>query len=646
VNTEDDKPKEECGVFATYTPGLQAAKTAYFALFALQHRGQEGAGLVTSDGWNFHVHRGTGLVSQIFDEEKINQLPGSWAIGHTRYSTTGKSMGTNTQPFIVETIHGPMAMAHNGQLTQGRQMRQKLMERGVGMFTTSDSECIIQSIASRPDIIVKEEPGKANWEARIASFMVSAEGAYSCVMMTRQALFAFRDPHGLRPLCLGTVTYNTQRIGATASLSSSLNKWGSRGERASSLSSSSSSISADASQSSHDSSPPHRHPNSSPAGNLLVNPASTSVHVPTIGYVVASESCALSTIGAELLRDIRPGEVVRIDENGISTVSIFSSPSSPLTDMSLKPVIIPGLQKKFTGKKVTSAPGTSISEFSPSSSPRSTPLSPSTSESSPSASGPDSTTPEDASESALLDGRSSPFPRPNQLPLKSAFCVFEYVYFARPDSVIEGRLVHAVRQNLGRTLAKEAPVPHADVVVGVPDSSTPIAIGYAQECGKPFTEGLTKNRYIARTFIQPDQSLRIASVELKYNTLGVNLKDKVVVLVDDSIVRGTTSAQLVDLLKRGGAKEVHLRIGSPPVKHPCFMGIDMRTGNELIAATSPSLEQIAALLGADSLAYISQEGMIQSVLEANSAHPQDAQAVSSFCSACFTGEYPLPVDSW
>lgn len=454
-------------------------------------------------------------------------------------------------------------------------MRQSLMEKGVGMFTTSDSECIIQSIASRPDIA--EENGKPNWEARIASFMVAAEGAYSCVLMTRHALFAFRDPHGLRPLCVGTVRYNVQRVGATASLSSSV--------------SSTSSFSSELST-----------PSSPPNGDSSVA---------TTGYVVASESCALSTIGAELLRDIRPGELVRIDDSGISSVNVFSSHSSPRVEISVPQ------------DEVTHAPAPTVT-----------------------APKPIKFTALQSSSAPKVEKGSSPFPRPNKLPAKSAFCVFEYVYFARPDSVIEGRLVHAIRQNLGRHLAQESPVPHADVVVGVPDSSTPIAIGYAQEIGKPFTEGLTKNRYIARTFIQPDQSIRVASVELKYNTLGANLKDKVVILVDDSIVRGTTSAQLVALLKRGGAKEVHLRIGSPPVKHPCFMGIDMRTGNELIAATSTSMEEIAKALGADSVAYISHEGMIAAVSEANSSSPQDADAVNTFCSACFTGEYPLPVDSW
>lgn len=478
-------------------------------------------------------------------------------------------MSTNTQPFIVETIHGPVALAHNGQLTQGRQMRQKLMEKGVGMFTSSDSECIIQSIASRPDII--EEHGHANWEARIASFMVAAEGAYSCVLMTRTALFAFRDPHGLRPLCLGKVHYRVKGVGSTASLSSSMDSDSDEGQ--------------------------------------------------SIGFVVASESCALSTIGAELVRDIRPGELIRIDNSGVTSTSVFSAPPpSPIASSLPSPRDNPAPSTPIAVAKPVAVKPKPNLHLRPDMSPE--------------------ISPPDRARSA------SPFPRPNRLPMKSAFCVFEYVYFARPDSMIEGRLVHAVRQNLGRHLAQENPVAHADVVVGVPDSSTPIAIGYAQEIGIPFTEGLTKNRYIARTFIQPDQSLRIASVELKYNTLGVNLKDKIVILVDDSIVRGTTSAQLVALLKKGGAKEVHLRIGSPPVKHPCFMGIDMRTGNELIAAASSSLEEIAKTLGADSLAYISHEGMIAAVREANSSEQHASEAVNDFCSACFTGEYPLPVDSW
>lgn len=471
-------------------------------------------------------------------------------------------------------------------------MRQKLMEKGVGMFTSSDSECIIQSIASRPDMV--EEGGRPHWEARIASFMVLAEGAYSCVLLTRNALFAFRDPHGLRPLCIGTVRYNVQKVGATASLASSVNTI----------------------------QPPRPiSPGSGGFGVPEISVDAADAVVPTVGYVVASESCALSTIGAELLRDIRPGEIVRIDENGVTSLSVFSSASSPAIDLPLTVPTSSAAKQAAEPTPMVDAPVASRSRA---------PLAGA----------------QEAEKSVDRERSASPFPRPNRLPAKSAFCVFEYVYFARPDSMIEGRLVHAVRQNLGRILARESPVPNADVVVGVPDSSTPIAIGYAQECGAPFTEGLTKNRYIARTFIQPDQQLRVASVELKYNTLGPNLKDKVVVLVDDSIVRGTTSAQLVSLLKRGGAKEVHLRIGSPPVKHPCFMGIDMRTGSELIASTSSSLEEIARVLGADSVAYISHDGMIDAVREADSQQEQDANAVGSFCSGCFSGTYPLPVESW
>lgn len=374
------------------------------------------------------------------------------------------------------------------------------------MFTSSDSECIIQSISRNPDDKNLEKDGKPNWEARISSFMKLAEGAYSCVLLTKEAIFAWRDPCGLRPLCLGSVKYDKQSTSLTASLSESFG------------------------------------------------------HLENQGWIVSSESCALRTVGAELIRDVRPGEIIRIDDNGISSVFNY----------------IPSL--------TTTIP-------------------------------------------------------------KHSFCIFEYVYFSRPDSIVEGRLVHSVRQNLGRNLALESPVLGGQVVVGVPDSSTPIAIGYAQASNLPFTEGLTKNRYIARTFIQPDQNLRIANVELKYNTLGANLKGKIVILVDDSIVRGTTCAQLVKLLKNAGAKEVHLRIGSPPVKYPCFMGIDMKTGNELIAHQY-NLDEIKQYLGADSLAYLSHDGMIQSVIDANSNLENDKNAIKDFCSACFTGEYPLSVESW
>ena len=416
----DDKLREECGVFGIYAPNHQVATMTFFALYALQHRGQEATGIVTCDGRIAHVHKGMGLVSQVFNEENLSHLRGHLGIGHTRYSTTGSAKLRNAQPYILETLNGPLAVCHNGNLINSPQLRRELLERGVGLQSSTDSEVIIHLLAG----------AGGDWLTRIRIFMAKAEGAYTLGILTRDAVYGVRDPWGLRPLVLGKL--------------------------------------------------------------------------PDDGYVIASESCAFSTIGAETVREIQPGEIVRIDADGYEIVQ--------------------------------GAP-----------------------------------------------------------PQNKAFCTFEQIYFARPDTVFNGQLVHQVRQELGRQLAREAPV-EAEAVVAVPDSGTPHAIGYAQESDIPYTEGLIKSRYIGRTFIQPTDQLRKVGVAMKFNPLPENLKGKRIVLVDDSIVRGNTSGPLLQLLRKAGAAEVHVRVACPPIKFPCFMGVDMASQDELIAAHK-SLEEIRAHIG-------------------------------------------------
>ncbi|MCX6043604.1 MAG: amidophosphoribosyltransferase [Chloroflexi bacterium] len=465
---------EECGVFGVYAPGRDVARLTFFGLYALQHRGQEGAGITTCDGQATYSHKGMGLISQVFNEQNLSPLKGHLGIGHTRYSTTGSSHIRNVQPYLIETIDGPLALGHNGNLTNAVQLRQGLLKRGVGLSSTSDSEVIVQMLAAPAEIQWHKNghTDEDRWIGRIRAFMQVAEGAYTLTILTRDAIYAVRDPMGLRPLCLGELDG---------------------------------------------------------------------------GYVVASESCALLTIGAQYLREIEPGEVVRLDRNGVTSMAGQASP-----------------------------------------------------------------------------GR--------------ALCSFEYVYFARPDSLLENQIVHDVRQRLGRQLAREAPVP-ADIVVGVPDSATPAAIGYSLESGLPYTEGLIKNRYIGRTFIQPDSQLRQVGVRLKYNPLTANLKGKRVVLIDDSIVRGTTVAPLLQLLREGGASEIHVRVSSPPVRHPCFMGVDMATRKELIA-NKLTIDEIRQQIGADSLAFLSLEGMLAAMEETQ----EPSQC--GHCTACFSGRYPINIPEW
>jgi len=446
---------EACGVCGVYAPDEDVARIAFYALFALQHRGQESAGIATTDGKRLQVYSDMGLVSQVFSEDSLSQLTGNIAIGHSRYSTRGSSKAVNAQPIILGKGDDAMAIAHNGNLINAEHLHADLREKGYSFRTSTDTEVIANSILSSTD---KE------WVDRIRYAMHRLRGAYSVVVLTRDKLFAFRDSLGVRPLCLGSLDG---------------------------------------------------------------------------GWVVASESCALDHIGARFIREIEPGEIVAIGANGL--------------------------------------------------------------------------------ESHL--GESD----------HKALCIFEYIYFARPDSVINHRLLYPVRQAMGAGLAEEYPV-DADMVMGVPDSATAASVGYALKSGIPLGEGLIKNRYVGRTFIEPHQRIRDLGVKLKFNPLPQMLDGKRLVVIDDSIVRGTTTPQVVKMLRKAGAKEVHMRICAPPLRHPCFFGVDMATRQELIASHK-SVEEIREFIGADSLGYLSIEGLIKAV-----GLPKE-----TFCLACFTGDYPIPV---
>ncbi len=454
-----DEPREACGIFGVYAPGEDVARLTFFGLYALQHRGQESAGIAAADGEDLAVRTGMGLVSQVFDEEDLAFLRGHIAIGHTRYSTTGSSVVCNAQPIVVcdGATGRPIALAHNGNLVNYRVLREDLEAQGVQFETTTDSELIAHLLALAPG---------ATWEERFHYVMRRVEGAYSLVIMTPDTLFAVRDPLGVRPLCIG-------RLGD--------------------------------------------------------------------GWVVASESCALEHLGVPMEREVAPGEVIQIDASGVR--SFFPAAPAP----------------------------------------------------------------------------------------KLALCTFEFIYFARPDSYLAGHLLYPIREEMGAQLAREHPV-DADIVIGVPDSAVPAAIGYARESGIPYREGLVKNRYVGRTFIQPDQRIREAGVSLKFNALHEVLAGKRVVVVDDSIVRGTTTPRVVNLVRRAGAREVHMRITAPPIVSPCFFGVDMATKWELIAANK-SVEEIRQHIGADSLGYLSLEGLVRAT----------RQSPETLCNACFTGVYPIDV---
>jgi amidophosphoribosyltransferase len=452
-----DKWHEECGVFAIYGHP-EAAQITYYALYALQHRGQESAGIASVDGKRLYHHRGMGLIAEAFQGNSVQSLKGHAAIGHVRYSTTGSSSIANAQPLVFNFKQGNLALAHNGNLINAQQLHDLLERQGSIFQSTSDTEVVAHLIARSPYDSILE---------KIQQSMSMVKGAYAFCILTDDKLVALRDPMGLRPMALGKL--------------------------------------GDA-------------------------------------YVVASETCAFDTIGAEFVRDIEPGEMIVIDSEGLHA-------------------------SRFAGTT------------------------------------------------------------------RKALCTFEYIYFARPDSDIDGFNVHAIRKTFGKLLAREHPV-DADVVIGVPDSSISAAIGYAEESGIPYEIGLIKNKYIGRTFIQPSQELRSLGVRLKLNAVRAIVGGKRVVMVDDSIVRGTTSARIVKLLRDAGAVEVHVRISSPPVKHSCFYGIDTSASGDLIAATK-SVREICEYIGADSLEYLSEEKMLQAFGERGIR--------DHFCNACFHGQYPTEV---
>jgi amidophosphoribosyltransferase len=454
---DGDELHEECGVFGIHAPGEDVARLTFFGLYALQHRGQESAGIATSDGDRIVAHTHLGLVSQAFREDDLRMLTGHIAVGHARYSTTGSNKSCNAGPMIANSSIGKIAVSHNGNLVNASSLRDELEAQGEYFESTTDSEILTRLIALSPGDTIVE---------KIRAAMPRMEGAYSLAIMTNDRLLAVRDPLGVRPLCLG-------RFG------------------------------------SH--------------------------------WVVSSESCALMTVGAEYVREVEPGEIAEI-----------------------------------VGDELVSHVGLSA---------------------------------------------------------RPAMCLLEFIYFARPDSLITNQRIHLIRQRMGMELAKEQPV-DADIVVGLPDSAIPAAIGYAQESGLPYTEALVKNRYIGRTFIQPDQRLREIGVALKFNALPEVLEGKRVVLIDDTIVRGTTSRPIVQLLRQAGAKEVHMRVHAPPIMWPCYLGVDLAKRDELIAANM-TVEEIGRHIGADSIAYLSLPGLLEAINLPN----------GGFCTGCLTGNYPVNINA-
>jgi len=451
-----ESPREACGLFGVWAPGEDVAKLIFFGLYSLQHRGQESAGIAVSDGSGILVYKDMGLVAQVFSEATLATLQGNLGIGHTRYSTTGSNRWENAQPAFKPTKDGGVALGHNGNLTNTRDLSAKVKRRLGGPKSTTDSDIVAQMLADRCG---------EGLEDAIAETMPLLQGAYSFVIMDEKTVYGVRDPYGVRPLVVGRL----------------------------------------------------------PGG----------------GWVVTSETCALDIVGASYVRDVEPGEIVAIDADGLRS-RVFAKPQPKL-------------------------------------------------------------------------------------------CIFEYVYLARPDSVMYDRSVHEVRREMGRLLAKESPA-DADLVIGVPDTGPVAAAGFAESSGIPYGEGIVKNRYVGRTFIQPTQTIRQLGIRLKLNPLKTAINGKRLVVVDDSIVRGNTTRQIVGMLRECGAREVHLRITSPPIRWPCFYGIDMATKKELVASDL-AIEEIRSFVGADSLAYLSLPSLVRAT----------GNASDRFCRACFDGMYPIPI---
>jgi amidophosphoribosyltransferase len=468
VRPPDDKLHEACGVFGVFLddPRRDAAPLVYYGLLALQHRGQESAGIAVVKDRNIEVRKGMGLAAEVFDPEAVAQLKGPAAVGHVRYSTAGSSSIENAQPFVSRFKLGSIAVAHNGTLTNADVVRELLEDAGIGFTASSDSEVIVNLIAKNY---------RKGLEKALTDTIKFIKGSYALVMLSDEVLVGARDPNGIRPLCLGKLP----------SVQGAAESWG--------------------------------------------------------GWILASESCAIDAVGGEFVRDVEPGEVVII-----SGAEVFSFSFSEKT--------------------------------------------------------------------------------------RRAVCSFEYVYFARPDSVIDRTDVYGSRLRAGGILARESAAA-ADLVIGVPDSGIPAAIGYGRAAGIPFGMGIVKSKYVGRTFISPDQDRRERAVSVKHNVIKSEVQGKRVVLIDDSIVRGTTSRRLVSILKAAGAREVHIRVCSPPVRCPCYFGIDTPHRKDLIS-NGASIGELCVSLGADSLAFISVEGLLESL---------EATAEQSYCLGCFTGEYPIPV---
>ena len=464
TSEDDDYPHDECGVLGVSTPhGDGLAQLAFFGLYALQHRGQEGAGIAVSDGQRARVHKDTGLVSRVFSPETLAPLTGYHAIGHTRYSTTGAPGARNAQPFMVETMHGPLAVAHNGNIVNAPALRDELLSKGFGLTASSDTEVLMLMLAAA---------GGRTWEERLERTIPAWKGAYSLTLLAADRVLGVRDPWGFRPLSVG--------------------------------------------------------------------------RLPSGGHALASETCALETLGCVEISEVAPGEIITLQG------------------------------AEMHRRQALTAAAT------------------------------------------------------------QSHCTFEFVYFSRPDSVWDGRSVHSVRQLLGEALAEEYPI-EADVVIPVPDSSIPAAVGYSRRSGIEYNDGLIKNRYIGRTFIEPTQEMRERGVALKFNALRENLSGKRVVMIDDSLVRGTTAGPLVKLVRDAGATEVHLLITCPPITHACHFGVDMGHDQDLVAARL-SVPEIRELVGVDSLGFLSLEGMMRAVGRVSDP------GRDGYCNACFTGRYPIPVE--
>ncbi|OUP10387.1 amidophosphoribosyltransferase [Collinsella sp. An2] len=488
---EADQLHEECGVFGIWAPGRDVARLTYFGLKALQHRGQESAGIAVGDGGTVLVRKDLGLCDQVFSDADLSTLTGQLAVGHVRYGTAGAKSWEAAQPHLSTINDVIIALAHNGTLVNTDELRRQLIDLGVSFLSNSDSEVAAKLIGYFTQRTKHLREG-------IRKTMELVRGGYAMALINEQALYAFRDPYGIRPLVLGYLPKQDDE-----------------------------------------------------GRDIIARPGTEAGEIDAAGWVVASETCALDIVGAVYVRDIRPGEILRVNAEGL----VFEQG-------------VPAAKE-------------------------------------------------------------------------TAECIFEQVYFARPDSIMAGKSVYACRYDMGRQLAREAPV-DADMVIGVPDSGLPPAEGYALESGIPFGEGLIKNRYVARTFIQPTQELRAMGVRMKLNPLRDNIAGKRLVVIDDSIVRGTTMVQLVKMLRQAGAAEVHVRINSPEVVWPCFYGIDTDVQAQLISANK-SVDEICEFIGADSLAFLSVQGLLACVPPCAAAKTGDDHPAHGYCTACFTGVYPVAI---